>query len=90
MNKLVPLGVGIAAVAVAVLVGGQLIASPAPEGVGAVPSVEPSPTPTPTATAARRLRYARVAGVRWDAHADVHGACGLAWVRRRDHLPGRR
>jgi len=51
MNKLVPLGVGIAAVAVAVLVGGQLIASPAPEGVGAVPSVEPSPTPTPTATA---------------------------------------
>jgi len=41
MNKLVPLGVGIAAVAVAVLVGGQLIASPASGDVAAVPSVDP-------------------------------------------------
>lgn len=50
MKKLVPLGVGIAAVAVAVLVGGRLIASPAPGGLGAVPSVQPSPRPMATAT----------------------------------------
>ena len=49
MNKLVPLGVGIAAVAVAVLVGGQLIASSS-GGVAAVPSVHPSPSPARTAT----------------------------------------
>lgn len=50
MNKLVPLGVGIAAVAVAVIVGGQLIASPASGDIAAVPSVTPSPTAGPTAT----------------------------------------
>jgi hypothetical protein len=50
MNKLVPLGVGIAAVAVAVLVGGQLIASPASGDVAAVPSVQQTPTPAPAAT----------------------------------------
>jgi hypothetical protein len=53
MNKLVPLGVGIAGVAVAVFVGGQLLASPAPGGVGAVPSVQPSAMPSPSPTPSR-------------------------------------
>ena len=52
MNKLVPLGAGIAAVAVAVFVGGQLIGSPAPGGVAGVPSVQPSAPPSPTPTLA--------------------------------------
>ena len=50
MNKLVPLGVGIAAVAVAAVLGTQLLPAPAPGGVGSVPSVQPSPTPSPSAT----------------------------------------
>jgi len=48
MNKLVPLGVGIAAVAVAVFFVGQLLASPAPGTVGGVSSAQPSATPTPS------------------------------------------
>ena len=52
MNKLVPLGVGIAAVAVAVFVGGRLLPSQVPGGVGGVPSVQPSAAPSPTATLA--------------------------------------
>ncbi len=47
MSKFVPIGLGVAAVVV-VLAGIQLLASPAPGGVGAVPSVQPSPTPSPT------------------------------------------
>jgi hypothetical protein len=56
MHKLIPLGIGIAAVVVAVFVGGRLLASPAPGSVGAGSSVQPSaapsssPTPSPTAS----------------------------------------
>lgn len=48
MNKLVPIGLGAAAVVVALVVGTQLLAPAAPGGVGAGPSLEPSPTAAPT------------------------------------------
>ena len=48
MNKFVPIGLGAAAVVVALVVGTQLLAAPAPGGVGTAPSVQPSPTPSPT------------------------------------------
>ena len=48
MNKLVPLGVGIAAVAVAAVLGIQLLPAPAPGGVGSVPrSSRPPRRPRP-------------------------------------------
>jgi hypothetical protein len=51
MNKLVPLGLGAAAVVVALVIGAQVLGPPpAPGGVGSAPSVQPSPTPAPTAT----------------------------------------
>ena len=46
MNKLVPLGVGIAAVAVAAVIGTRLLAAPAPGVLGSVPSAQPSLTQT--------------------------------------------
>jgi len=49
MNKFVPIGLGAAAVVVALVVGTQLLGSPAPGGVGGVPSVEPSVAPSATA-----------------------------------------
>jgi hypothetical protein len=48
MNKLVPIGLGAAAVVLAVVVGTQLFGAPASSGVGGAPSVEPSATPSPT------------------------------------------
>jgi hypothetical protein len=51
MNKLVPLGVGVAAVAVVAVFGSQLL-SPAGPGVGG----RPSPTPSPTVPASPSLR----------------------------------
>lgn len=53
MNKFVALGLGAAAVVVALVVGMQFLPT-APGGVGAAPSASPSPTPAPTplATAA--------------------------------------
>lgn len=48
MNKFAPIGLGIAAVVVALVVSTQLLGPPAPGGVGGGPA--PSPTPTPTAT----------------------------------------
>jgi hypothetical protein len=52
MNKFVPLGAGVAAVVVALLVGTRLLGPPAPGGVGGGPSVQPSvqPSATPSAT----------------------------------------
>lgn len=50
MNKFVSLGLGAAAVVVALVVGAQVLGPPAPGGVGGVPSASPSPTPAPTAT----------------------------------------
>jgi hypothetical protein len=47
MNKFVPIGVGAAAVVVALVIGAQLL-GPAPGGVGAGPSAEQSPTASPT------------------------------------------
>ena len=47
MNKLVPIGLGAAAVVVALVLGSQLLGSPAPGGVGA-PSPSPTATPSPT------------------------------------------
>ena len=49
MNKLVPIGLGAAAVVVALVVGTQLLL-PAPAGPGGGPSASPSPTPSPTAS----------------------------------------
>lgn len=51
MNKLVPIGLGAAAV-VLVVVGGTQLLRPAPSGIGAAPSATPAPTATPTPTAA--------------------------------------
>jgi len=50
MNKLVPLGLGAAAVVVALVIGTQVLGPPAPGDVGGVPSASPSLTPAPTAT----------------------------------------
>lgn len=49
MNKLLPIGLGAAAVVVALVVGTRLLGPPAPGGVGGVPSVQPSVAPSPTA-----------------------------------------
>ena len=48
MNKLVPIGLGAAAVVVALVVGTQLLAPAAPGGVGAAPSASPTPTTAPS------------------------------------------
>lgn len=48
MNKLMPIGLGAAAVVVALVVGAQLLGPPAPSGVGGAPSATPSSTPLPT------------------------------------------
>jgi hypothetical protein len=45
MNKLVPIGLGAAAVVVAVVVGSRFLGPPAPTGVGTAPSPRPSATP---------------------------------------------
>lgn len=54
MNKFVPIGLGAAAVVVALVIGAQLLGLPAPGGVGGAPSASPSPaaepTPAPTAS----------------------------------------
>ena len=49
MNKFLPIGLGAAAVVVALVVGIQLLGPRGPAGPGGVPSVVPSPTPLPTA-----------------------------------------
>jgi hypothetical protein len=50
MNKIVSLGLGAAAVVVALVIGAQVLGPPAPAGVGGAPSASPSITPAPTAT----------------------------------------
>ena len=50
MNKIVPLGLGAAAVVVALVIGYQFLGPAAPGGVGSAASASPSPTPAPTAT----------------------------------------
>lgn len=50
MNKFVSLGLGAAAVVVALVIGAQVLGPTAPGGVGGAPSASPSPTPAPTAT----------------------------------------
>ena len=47
MNKLVPIGLGAAALVVALVVGTRLLGPPAPAGPGGAPSASPSPTPSP-------------------------------------------
>lgn len=49
MNKLVPIGLGTAAVVAALVVGARLLGPPAPGGVLGVPSVQPSVASSPTA-----------------------------------------
>jgi len=49
MNKLVPIGLGAAAVVVAIFIGIQLLGPPASGGVGGAPSAAPTATPSPTA-----------------------------------------
>lgn len=51
MNKIVPIGLGAAAVVVALVVGTQLLGPPAPGGVGGAPSASPSPTAEPSVAA---------------------------------------
>jgi hypothetical protein len=48
MNKFVSLGLGAAAVVVALIIGAQVLDPPAPGGVGGPASPSPSPTATPT------------------------------------------
>jgi hypothetical protein len=50
MNKFVSLGLGAAAVVVALVIGTQVLGQPAPGGVGSAASASPSLTPAPTAT----------------------------------------
>jgi hypothetical protein len=52
VNKIVPIGLGAAAVVVALVVGSQYLGPPAPAGVGSTASASPSPTaePSPSAT----------------------------------------
>lgn len=52
MNKLVPIGLGVAAVVGALAIGTQFLGAPAPGGVGAPPAAEPSATPEPSASVA--------------------------------------
>jgi hypothetical protein len=52
MNKFVAFAAGAAAVAVAVVIGIQLLGPPAPGGVGGGPSAEPSPAAVPSVSAA--------------------------------------
>ena len=47
MNKLVPIGLGAAALVVALVIGTRLLGPPAPAGPGGAPSASPSPTPSP-------------------------------------------
>ncbi|MGK2849406.1 MAG: hypothetical protein ACSLFN_00610 [Candidatus Limnocylindrales bacterium] len=47
MNKFTPIGLGIAAVVVVLVVGSQFLAAPAPGGVGGGPGPTASPSPTP-------------------------------------------
>lgn len=61
MNKLVPIGLGAAAVVVALVVGAQLLGPPASGGVGAAPSAFPSPTPAPTPRATTAVPSASTA-----------------------------
>jgi hypothetical protein len=49
MNKLAPIGLGAAAVVVALVVGARLLGPPPSSGIGGVPSVQPSVAPSPTA-----------------------------------------
>jgi hypothetical protein len=59
MNKIVPLGLGAAAVVGILVVGAGMLRAPAPGGVGAAPAATPSPTaaltPQPSAAAAAGL-----------------------------------
>jgi hypothetical protein len=48
MNKFAAIGLVIAAVAVVLVVGTQLLSPAAPGGVGGAPSAEPTATPSPT------------------------------------------
>jgi hypothetical protein len=52
MNKFLSLGLGAAAVVVALVLGGQFLGRPAPGGVGGAPSASPSATPTPSPSVA--------------------------------------
>ena len=51
MNKLVPIGLGAAAVVMALVLGTQFLGRPAPGGVGGAPSATPTPGATPSPTA---------------------------------------
>jgi hypothetical protein len=51
MSKIVPIGLGAAAVVVAVVVGTQLLRPASPGGVGAAPSASAAPSRMPSATA---------------------------------------
>ncbi len=51
MNKIVPIGLGAAAVLGVLVVGTQLVGGSAPGGVGAPPTVEPTPSPAPVTPA---------------------------------------
>lgn len=53
MNKLVPVGLGIAAVVAVVVIGSQVMRPTEPTGVGGQPVVSPVPSPTPAPSVAR-------------------------------------
>jgi hypothetical protein len=58
MSKFAPIGLGAAAVVVALVLGAQLLGPPAPDGAGGDPSVEPSATLTPSPSVASPSRPA--------------------------------
>jgi hypothetical protein len=57
MNKFVAIGLGTAAVVVALFVGTQLLGRPAPSGVGGAPSTAPPPTVEPSVAAPSSATY---------------------------------
>jgi hypothetical protein len=52
VNKIVPIGIGAAAVVGILVVGVNVLGAPAPGGVGAAPAASPSPSPTAAPSAA--------------------------------------
>ena len=80
MNKFVFLGLGAAAVVVALVIGAQLLGPPAPGGVGGAPSAEPTaaPSPTPVGGTVQFQIDGAPATTEVDAVADGAGVSGTA------------
>ena len=80
MNKLVPLGLGAAAVVIALIIGTQFLGSPDSGEVGGAPSAEPaaSPSPSPVGGTVEYRMDGRATTTDVDAVADGAGVSGTA------------